>query len=59
MLCTNSKLPDDGCITKTGKNTFNVSFNISLEQSICAFSWINKRLDNKILFKSAYAVAYI
>jgi len=25
---------------------FNVSFNIFLEQSSCAFSWINKRRDN-------------
>jgi hypothetical protein len=25
---------------------FNVNFNILLEKFICAFSWINKKLDN-------------
>ena len=25
---------------------FNVSFKIFLEDSVCAYSWINKRLDN-------------
>jgi len=29
---------------------FNVSFNICLEQSSCAFIWINKRGDNLIQF---------
>jgi len=34
------------CLLSLDNVNFNVNFNIFLEQSSCAFSWINKRRDN-------------
>jgi hypothetical protein len=47
-------LPDDGCKTETCRSAFNVNFNVNfnihLEQYRCAFSLINKRLDNTKMY---------
>jgi hypothetical protein len=43
----NNKLPDDGLRNRNMQEHFNVNFNVSLniflEQSSCAYSWVNKR----------------
>ena len=50
LLKHNNKLPDDGLLNRNMWEHFNVnfdvSFNIFVQQSSCAFRWINKRHDN-------------